>query len=99
MRVGLGPGVLMSYILQGLVHPARKVREVSKILFLVHAFNLPYLICRFTGESTIHATLAHRMPWSPTIPTLVTLATKRINTSAMSCTCGFDGKADRIIVS
>lgn len=39
MRVGLGPGVLMSYILQGLVHPARKVREVSKILFLVHAFN------------------------------------------------------------
>ena len=30
MRVGLGPGVLMSYILQGLVHPARKVREVSQ---------------------------------------------------------------------
>jgi hypothetical protein len=29
MRVGLGPGVLMSYILQGLVHPARKVREVG----------------------------------------------------------------------
>ncbi|KAK9899151.1 ARM repeat-containing protein [Cystobasidium minutum MCA 4210] len=28
MRVGLGPGVLMSYMLQGLVHPARKVREV-----------------------------------------------------------------------
>lgn len=28
MRVGLGPGVLMSYILQGLAHPARKVREV-----------------------------------------------------------------------
>jgi splicing factor 3B subunit 1 len=31
MRVGLGPGVLMSYILQGLVHPARKVREVCQI--------------------------------------------------------------------
>jgi len=28
MRVGLGPGVLMSYILTGLFHPARKVREV-----------------------------------------------------------------------
>jgi splicing factor 3B subunit 1 len=28
MRVGLGPGVMMSYILAGLFHPARKVREV-----------------------------------------------------------------------
>ncbi|KAJ9125862.1 hypothetical protein QFC24_002646 [Naganishia onofrii] len=28
MRVGLGPGVLMSYILQGLFHPSRRVREV-----------------------------------------------------------------------
>lgn len=29
MRVALGPGVLLSYVLQGLFHPARKVREVS----------------------------------------------------------------------
>lgn len=29
MRVSLGPGVLLSYVLQGLFHPARKVREVS----------------------------------------------------------------------
>ncbi|KAK1221091.1 U2 snRNP component prp10 [Marasmius sp. AFHP31] len=28
MRVTLGPGVLLSYLLQGLFHPARKVREV-----------------------------------------------------------------------
>lgn len=28
MRVTLGPGVLLSYALQGLFHPARKVREV-----------------------------------------------------------------------
>jgi splicing factor 3B subunit 1 len=28
MRVGLGPGVLMSYIVQGLFHPSRRVREV-----------------------------------------------------------------------
>jgi splicing factor 3B subunit 1 len=28
MRVTLGPGVLLSYVLQGLYHPARKVREV-----------------------------------------------------------------------
>lgn len=29
MRVTLGPGVLLSYTLQGLFHPARKVREVG----------------------------------------------------------------------
>ncbi|KAJ7576999.1 armadillo-type protein [Mycena floridula] len=28
MRVALGPGILLSYLLQGLFHPARKVREV-----------------------------------------------------------------------
>lgn len=28
MRVTLGPGTLLSYTLQGLFHPARKVREV-----------------------------------------------------------------------
>ncbi|KAI9453404.1 armadillo-type protein [Lactarius psammicola] len=28
MRVTLGPGVLLSYVMQGLFHPARKVREV-----------------------------------------------------------------------
>jgi hypothetical protein len=28
MRLGLGPGVLMSYVLQGMFHPARRVREV-----------------------------------------------------------------------
>ena len=29
MWVALGPGVLLSYVLQGLFHPARKVREVN----------------------------------------------------------------------
>ncbi|KAF8206263.1 armadillo-type protein [Mycena galopus ATCC 62051] len=28
MQVALGPGILLSYLLQGLFHPARKVREV-----------------------------------------------------------------------
>ena len=32
MRVTLGPGVLLSYVLQGLFHPARKVREVSHLI-------------------------------------------------------------------
>jgi splicing factor 3B subunit 1 len=27
MQVALGPGILLSYLLQGLFHPARKVRE------------------------------------------------------------------------
>jgi len=29
MRVALGPGVVLAHVLQGLFHPARKVREVS----------------------------------------------------------------------
>ncbi|GFZ48784.1 U2 snRNP component HSH155 [Saitozyma sp. JCM 24511] len=33
MRVGLGPGVLLSYVLQGLHHPARRVREVYWRMF------------------------------------------------------------------
>lgn len=28
MRVALGPGILLNYVLQGLWHPARRVREV-----------------------------------------------------------------------
>jgi splicing factor 3B subunit 1 len=32
LRVSLGPGVLLSYVLQGLFHPARKVREVRRVL-------------------------------------------------------------------
>jgi splicing factor 3B subunit 1 len=28
MRVALGPGVVLSYVLQGLFHPSRRVREV-----------------------------------------------------------------------
>jgi splicing factor 3B subunit 1 len=38
MRVTLGPGVLLSYVLQGLFHPARKVCEVYW-----HVYNALYL--------------------------------------------------------
>ena len=31
MRVTLGPGILLSYVLQGLFHPARRVREVRVV--------------------------------------------------------------------
>lgn len=33
MRLGVGPGVVLSYVLQGLFHPARRVREVYWRLF------------------------------------------------------------------
>jgi splicing factor 3B subunit 1 len=39
MRVTLGPGVLLSYVLQGLFHPARKVREVRLSLLFVRRHN------------------------------------------------------------
>ena len=35
MRVCLGPSILLNYTLQGLFHPARKVREVGQALFLL----------------------------------------------------------------
>ena len=42
MRLGLGPGVLMSYILQGMFHPARRVREVYWRMYskFFHSFGL-----------------------------------------------------------
>lgn len=33
MRVALGPGVVLSHVLQGLWHPARKVREVRACVY------------------------------------------------------------------
>ena len=33
IRLGVGPGVLMSYTLQGMYHPARRIREVYWRLF------------------------------------------------------------------
>lgn len=65
MRVGLGPGVLMSYILQGLVHPARKVREVRQTKDTrLSESKLIVFVSRSTGGSTIRAIWAHKMPWS-----------------------------------
>lgn len=41
MRLGLGPGPLLSYVLQGLYHPARRVREVYWRLY--SEFELTFL--------------------------------------------------------
>lgn len=38
LQVALGPGVMLSYVAQGLFHPARKVREVS---VTAYHFDLP----------------------------------------------------------
>jgi len=40
MRVALGAGILLSYVLQGLFHPARKVREVRVVPIVLE--NSPY---------------------------------------------------------
>lgn len=62
MRVTLGPGVLLSYVLQGLFHPARKVREV-RLFFAWHKESsfLTAYCSRFIGVSTTHSTWAHPM--------------------------------------
>jgi len=61
MRVCLGPGVLLSYVLQGLFHPARKVREVriSSSSFCVIGSHL--LADRSTGVSITRCTWVLRM--------------------------------------
>jgi hypothetical protein len=62
MRVTLGPGVLLSYVLQGLFHPARKVREVSNLSVIS---NVPKLIffTRFISGFTMPCILVLKMPW------------------------------------
>jgi hypothetical protein len=48
MRVSLGPGIVLSHVLQGLFHPARKVREV-RLLSLRSLLLLPDTDSAITG--------------------------------------------------
>jgi splicing factor 3B subunit 1 len=57
MRVSLGPGVLLSYVLQGLFHPARKVREVRLSLRSRLRIADPRFMNRYIGEFTMHCIL------------------------------------------
>lgn len=50
MRVALGPGIVLSHVLQGLWHPARKVREV-RVLLLPPSFPVP--LCLFVSSSRV----------------------------------------------
>lgn len=52
MRVSLGPGVLLSYVLQGLFHPARKVREVSQVSAFIPSSYGPLSIILITPSSS-----------------------------------------------
>lgn len=67
MRVALGPGIVLSHVLQGLWHPARKVREVSFSFSsqLRGVRRLIVLCCsnRCIGRFTRRCTWGVRMLW------------------------------------
>lgn len=52
MRLGIGPGPVLSYVLQGMYHPARRVREVywriysesSSLFYMTSVFSFYYLL-------------------------------------------------------
>jgi splicing factor 3B subunit 1 len=54
MRLGVGPGVVLSYVLQGLYHPARRVREVYWRLFSEF---IPFYCCSFEHDTDSADTL------------------------------------------
>jgi hypothetical protein len=89
MRVTLGPGVLLSYTLQGLFHPARKVREVRNLnhLFWVLITNF-YL--RYIGGFTTRCILVPPTPWYLTSPISVNLVKARMSMTGMSSRCGYE---------
>lgn len=59
MRVTLGPGVLLSYVLQGLFHPARKVREVST--YIIDQCQMDLLCLHFSIGLLAYLQLS--VPW------------------------------------
>lgn len=61
MRVSLGPGVLLSYVLQGLFHPARKVREVSAM----RRYHYPFSNVGFPG---LLENIQLPLPWGSGCP-------------------------------
>jgi splicing factor 3B subunit 1 len=67
MRVTLGPGILLSYVLQGLFHPARKVREVSHRYLTSLDFVVDALRKRFIGEFIMRFTSELKIRWCPSI--------------------------------
>jgi hypothetical protein len=64
MRVCLGPSILLNYTLQGLFHPARKVREVRETLFSFQG--IADSTCRCIGVFTMLSTSVLLMQWCHT---------------------------------
>ena len=65
MRVTLGPGILLSYVLQGLFHPARKVREVSNssVPSLLRLFCFAVVAYAAFFKLGLLARLQRTVPW------------------------------------
>ena len=93
MRVTLGPGVLLSYVLQGLFHPARKVREVSPYVFfpcspgasLTRGF--VRVLIRSIGASTTRCTSAQQTHLSRSTQTYRSLVRARMSMTDTRCGC------------
>ena len=94
MRVTLGPGTLLSYVLQGLFHPARKVREVSNstcpsCLEFWFADGVFLFFCknRSIGASTTRCTSAQPMPSYRFTPMYQSSARVRTCMTGTRCEC------------
>ncbi len=91
MRVCLGPSILLNYTLQGLFHPARKVREVGLTLFLLGIFaNRAYRCIGVSITLSISVVLTR---WCHTIRTSASSTTVTGRRCAISmivtnCKCG-----------
>ena len=91
MRVCLGPSILLNYTLQGLFHPARKVREVGLTLFRHGIFaDRP---CRCIGVSIMLSISVVLMRWCHTTRTSASSTTGTERRCAIfmivtNCKCG-----------
>lgn len=98
MRVTLGPGVLLSYTLQGLFHPARKVREVCRSIYTVLLSDADLLFDRCTGVFTIHSTWVLPILLYHSIPISESLARGRTSTIGTHCRCSYDCSHSSVVL-
>ena len=99
MRVTLGPGVLLSYVMQGLFHPARKVREVSLPPASSFSSGAPLTthgLARSIGASTTRYTSARQTRSSRS--TQIYRSLVRARTSMTDTRCGCSCKWNEITV-
>jgi hypothetical protein len=98
MRVTLGPGVLLSYVLQGLFHPARKVREVSLPSFFTFSsgasLNVISTLIRSIGAFTTRYTSARQTRSSRSTQMYRSLVRARtpMTDTRCGCSCKWKGR-------